>query len=92
MADHFTERESTGFLGNMGKSIMAVPIGLLLFFASFFVFWKTEGRANWSKIGATAASVVVDGPIVGPRARSQRCPTSGPRTAPTPRVSAPRHG
>ena len=60
MVDTFTETETTGFLSNMGKSIMAVPIGILLFFASFFVFWKTEGRINWSKVAETSTVVAAD--------------------------------
>jgi len=60
MADSFVETESSGFLGNMGKAIMAVPIGILLFFLSFVVFWKTEGRTDWSKIAATSKVVAAD--------------------------------
>lgn len=54
MADTIVETSTTGFLGNMGKSIMAVPIGILLFFLSFFVFWMTEGRTNWSLVAKTS--------------------------------------
>ena len=60
MVDTFVESESTGFLGNMGKAIMAVPIGILLFFLSFVVFWKTEGRTDWSKIAASSTEVAAD--------------------------------
>ena len=56
MSDTFVERETTGFLSNMGRSIMAVPIGILLFLLSFVVFWMTEGRTDWSKVAG--ASVV----------------------------------
>lgn len=57
MVDSFVETETTGFLGNMGKSIMAVPIGILLFFLSFVVFWKTEGRTDWSKVAKSSVEV-----------------------------------
>ncbi len=60
MADSFTSSESTGFMGNMGKAIMAVPIGILLFFLSFVVFWKTEGRTDWSKVAASSVEVPAD--------------------------------
>jgi hypothetical protein len=62
MADQIVETSTTGFMGNMGKSIMAVPIGILLFFLSFFVFWKTEGRTDWSKVAATSTEVSADSP------------------------------
>ena len=57
MADSFVETETTGFLGNMGKSIMMVPIGILLFLASFAVFWFTEGRTDWSKVAKESVEV-----------------------------------
>jgi len=60
MADSIVETSTTGFLGNMGKSIMAVPIGILLFFLSFGVFWMTEGRTNWSKVAAESVVVAPD--------------------------------
>jgi len=44
----------------MGKAIMAVPIGILLFFLSFVVFWKTEGRTDWSKVAASSTEVSAD--------------------------------
>ncbi len=60
MADSFVETETTGFLGNMGKSIMAVPIGILLFLGSFGVFWMTEGRTDWSKVAKESVEVPAD--------------------------------
>jgi hypothetical protein len=53
-----TEVRKTGFLGNMMNSIIAVPIGILLFLASFAVLFMNEGRTNWAKIAET--SVVAD--------------------------------
>jgi len=47
----------TGFFGNMKSAIIGVPIGIILFFASFYVIFKTEGRTNWAKIAATSSAV-----------------------------------
>jgi hypothetical protein len=55
MADRHTRVERTGFLGELGRSILAIPVGLLLFFGSFFVLWFTEGRTDVSEIAAESA-------------------------------------
>lgn len=47
----------TGFLGNLFNSILAVPIGILIFLASFAVLFWNEGRPNLGKI-AERESVV----------------------------------
>lgn len=47
-----------GFLQNLMGSIAGIPIGILLFLASFYVLFINEGRTNWSKVAAE--SVVVD--------------------------------
>ncbi len=60
MSDTFVERETTGFLSNMGRSVMAVPIGILLFLLSFVVFWKTEGRTDWSKVAGSSVVASAD--------------------------------
>ncbi len=40
----------TGFLGNLFNSILAVPIGILLFLASFAVLFWNEGRTNLANV------------------------------------------
>ncbi len=52
-----TETSRTGFMGNLGKSIMAIPIGILLFLASFVVLFMNEGRTDWSKVGSEAVEI-----------------------------------
>jgi hypothetical protein len=60
MVDSFTESSSTGLMGNMGKSLMMVPIGILLFFGSFLLIWSTSGRADFSKIVTLAEDAPAD--------------------------------
>jgi hypothetical protein len=50
MADQFTETTTTGWGKRIMNSVMGVLIGILLFFFSFVVLWKTEGRTNYAKI------------------------------------------
>jgi hypothetical protein len=52
-----TETSRTGFLGNVGKSIMAIPIGILLFLGSFAVLFMNEGRTDWSKVAADSVEI-----------------------------------
>ncbi len=54
-----TRTSSTGFLGNLFNSILAIPIGILIFLASFAVLFLNEGRPNIGKI-ADRQSVAVD--------------------------------
>lgn len=44
-----------GFLSNLMSSIVGIPIGILLFLASFYVLFINEGRTDWSKVAAEAA-------------------------------------
>lgn len=43
--DVVTEVVQTGWFGRLGGALLAVPVGLLLFIASFFVLFWNEGRA-----------------------------------------------
>jgi hypothetical protein len=43
--DSYSETSSEGWLSRVGKAIMAIPIGLLLFVISFVVLFWNEGRA-----------------------------------------------
>lgn len=42
--------KTTGFLGNLMNSVMAIPIGILMFLISFYVLFKNEGLPNMGKI------------------------------------------
>ena len=57
MADQFTETVTTGWGKKIMNSFMGVLIGILLFFFSFVVLWKTEGRTNYAKIAAKAVAL-----------------------------------
>lgn len=48
----------TGFLGNLFNSILAVPIGILIFLASFGVLFWNEGRPNLGKIAEKKSAEV----------------------------------
>ena len=52
MADHFTETTHSSFGQNIIRSLLGIPVGILLFIASFAVLWLTEGRTDWAKIAA----------------------------------------
>jgi len=79
MTDRHTRTERSGVLSELGKSILAIPIGALLFAASFGVIWFTEGRTDQSKIckqsAELGAEVTDDDGFVS---------VSGPLTAPEP--------
>jgi len=57
MADQFTETVTTGWGKRIMNSFMGVLIGILLFFFSFVVLWKTEGRTNYAKIAGKAVAL-----------------------------------
>jgi hypothetical protein len=57
MVDSHVRVERTGMLGELGRSIVAVPIGILLFMASFAVLFLTEGRTNEADVAEQALSV-----------------------------------
>jgi hypothetical protein len=76
MADQFTETTHTSFGQNILRSLVGIPIGILLFLASFVVLWMTEGRTDWSRVagqtqvaspdratGAEGRAVSVTGPV-----------------------------
>ena len=56
MADRFTETSHTSFGGNIVRSIVGIPLGILLFLGSFAVLWMTEGRTDWSKVAIPETS------------------------------------
>lgn len=57
MVDRHVRVERTGMLGELGRSILAVPIGILLFLASFAVLFLTEGRTNEADVAEHSLSV-----------------------------------
>ncbi len=57
MADQFTEVTTKGWGKRILDSFLGVLIGLALFFISFIVLWKTEGRTNYAKIASQALEV-----------------------------------
>lgn len=48
---------SRGFLSNLMGSIASVPIGILLFLASFVVLFKSEGCTNFADVARSATEV-----------------------------------
>lgn len=52
-----TRVKRTGFLGNLLNSIVGVPIGIILFLASFAVLYMNEGRTNWAKVAERSTAV-----------------------------------
>jgi hypothetical protein len=58
-----TRTSSTGLLGNLGKSIAAIPIGLLMFFASFVVLYQSEGCINFAEVAEN--STVIEAATAG---------------------------
>jgi len=59
MADQFTETTTTGWGKRIVNSFMGVLIGILLFFFSFVVLWKTEGRTNYAKVAAKSVALSI---------------------------------
>ncbi len=55
--DHFTERTSSGGLANMGKSILAIPVGFLMFLGSLLALWKTEGCTDYARVAEESVAV-----------------------------------
>lgn len=48
---------SKGFLSNLMGSIASVPIGILLFLASFVVLFKSEGCTNFAEVARSSVEV-----------------------------------
>lgn len=81
MADSFTETTNTSFGRNIVRSIVGIPLGILLFLASFVVLWVTEGRTDWSKV---AARTVVASPDRAAGFDGQPVSVTGPVTSTEP--------
>lgn len=60
MADEFTEISKTGWGGNIKNALVGALIGILLFFGSFIVLWRNEGRTNMAKVAAKTVIVPAD--------------------------------
>jgi len=60
--DTHTKVTKTGWGQNIGKSIIGVLIGFVMFIVSFIVLWSTEGRTNLGKV-AEKAVVVSSGTV-----------------------------
>ena len=78
MADPFTETTHTRFGQNILRSLVGIPIGVLLFFASFVVLWMTEGRTDWSRV---ASQTVVTSPDRATAADGRAVSVTGPVTS-----------
>lgn len=76
MTDRFAETTHRSFGQNILRSLVGIPIGILLFLGSFVVLWMTEGRTDWSRVagqtvvaspdrtnGADGRAVSVTGPV-----------------------------
>lgn len=55
--DTYTKVTKTGWGQNIGKSIIGVLIGFVMFIVSFIVLWSTEGRTNLGKVAEQAIAV-----------------------------------
>ncbi|MCB9507048.1 MAG: TMEM43 family protein [Myxococcales bacterium] len=55
-----TRTTSTGFLGNLKSAIISVPIGILLFLASFAVLFKNEGCTEWGEVARKSVVAAPD--------------------------------
>jgi hypothetical protein len=60
MADVFTVTSHSGFGRNIARSIVGIPVGVVLFLASFVVIWCTEGRTDWSRVAASTQVASAD--------------------------------
>lgn len=80
MADQFTETVTTGWGKRIMNSFMGVLIGILLFFFSFVVLWKTEGRTNYAKIAAKAVALSTQS--VDQNGQDQLVSATGPMETP----------
>lgn len=57
MADQYTEVTRQSFFSNVMSSFVAALIGVVLFFASFFVLWINEGTVNLASVARKSTSV-----------------------------------
>ena len=57
MPDHFTEVTTTGYGKRVGNAFGGIIIGIVLFFASFYVLYTNEGSVDMSVIAKTAVQV-----------------------------------
>jgi hypothetical protein len=55
--DTYTKATKTGWGQNIGKSIVGVLIGFVMFIVSFIVLWSTEGRTNLGKVAEQAVEI-----------------------------------
>jgi hypothetical protein len=81
MPDQFTETTQSSFGRNIVRSIVGIPLGILLFLASFVVLWVTEGRTDWSRV---AARTVVASPDRAAGFDGQPVSVTGPITSTEP--------
>ncbi|MEO0225505.1 MAG: hypothetical protein ABIL05_00980, partial [candidate division WOR-3 bacterium] len=54
MPEEFVEVKRVGYGSKIIKSIIAIPIGIIMFIVSFVVLWTNEGRVNIGKVVETA--------------------------------------
>lgn len=57
MADHYTEVTNTGYFWRIWKSLKGVLIWILLFFLSFFVLYRNEGKVNLADVARTSTTI-----------------------------------
>ncbi len=58
--DYFTETTVTGWGERLGQSCFGMILGLLLFFASFFVLFWNEGRTDFSAVAQNAIEISIN--------------------------------
>lgn len=62
MSDEYTEVKVVGWGSRISSSCMGLVLGLILFFASFFVLHWNEGRVDFSQIANTAVEISATSP------------------------------
>lgn len=57
MVDRYTKVAKQGFLSRLWGSVVGVLIGILVFFASFYVLFTNEGRVDLSEVAVDAVEL-----------------------------------
>jgi hypothetical protein len=79
MSDEYTEVEVISWGSRIGSSCMGLFLGILLFFASFFILYWNEGRVDFSQIASTAVEISATTP--NPAAQGKLVSTTGSLTS-----------
>lgn len=62
MADEYTHVETVGWFSRIGNSFLGVLLGIVLFFASFFVLFWNEGRVDFSAVAKNGVEISANAP------------------------------